>query len=89
MPGHSKVGIASDPRQRLSGYLTATPGRDTRYYQTWRVRDRAAALRVEQQTLETARAAGWPVKHEWMQMHPELVARVVDDLITEDELNAL
>jgi predicted GIY-YIG superfamily endonuclease len=83
LPMYSKIGITSDLNNRLRGYLTALPERDIQFFQTWRVRDRSEALRVERNVLRDGRAAGFGARGEWLNMSPAVVAGMVEDDLRE------
>jgi hypothetical protein len=82
-PKSCKVGITSDLNNRLRGYLTALPERDIQFFQTWEVRDRSEALRVERNVLRDGRAAGFGARGEWLNMSPAVVAGMVEEELRE------
>jgi hypothetical protein len=77
----AKVGITGDPKARLRTYQTSAANRDFRFYRTWDVETLELARRIETDVLDTASAAGWGVRNEWIAQPASLLASLVEDCV--------
>ena len=80
-PNHCKVGITSNPYQRIRSYRTAAP--NAKFYKLYDIPHRIH----EKKILELIKESTIPVRSEYVGASPFFISRIIDGYMIDNDLD--